>query len=187
MKKVSYMILLLMLGLGASAQMLTPVIKEGTTFKYTFYLHGQTTPFQITLNHVSDSLLLGWNIRGLAGGNYIVSASGLNNGNSLSFAQPEPFKKVKLGADQTFCMISRSAFNELVTRHKFIYDHTIYELKADSAVLMIANQPLAVLHVVAQNETTEFWILNNPDFPFICQSKANPLGIDMKLNAITQP
>ncbi len=185
MKTLSYIILLL--GLSASAQNLTPVIKEGTTFKYTFYLHGQTSPFQITVNHVSDSLLLSWNIRGLAGGSYIVSASGLNNGNSLSFAQPEPFKKVKLGAGQTFCMISRSAFNDLVTKRSFTYDNTVYDLKADSTVVMIDNQPLAVLHVVAQNETTEFWILNNPDFPFICQSKGNPLGIDMKLNAITQP
>ncbi|OKS87462.1 hypothetical protein [Mucilaginibacter polytrichastri] len=187
MKKVSYIILLLMLGLGTSAQKLTPVIKEGTVFKYTFYLHGQTSPFQITLNHIADSLLLGWNIRGLAAGTYIVSASGLNNGTSLSFAQPEAFKKVKLGASQTFCMISRSAFKELVAKHQFTYDNTVYELQSDSTMVMIDNQPLDVLHVTAQNETTEFWILNNPDFPIICQSKANPLGINMKLNAITQP
>jgi hypothetical protein len=176
-----------MLGLGASAQKLIPVVKQGAVFKYTFYLHGQTSSFQITLNQVSDSLLLGWNIRGLAGGTYIVSALGLNNGTHLSFAQPEPFKKIRLGADQTFCMISRSAFKDLITKHQFTYDNTVYDLKAESTLVMIDNQRLDVLHVTAQNETTEFWILNNPDFPIICQSKANPLGIDMKLNAIIQP
>jgi len=187
MKKLIYIALLLIMGLNASAQRLTPVLKEGTTFKYTFYLHGQQSAFQVTLNHVADSLLLGWNIRGLAGGTYLISASGLNKGNSLSFAQPEAFKEIKLDDNQTFCMISRSAFKDLVAKQQFMYDHTVYELKSDSTVVMIDNQPLDVLHVTAQNETTEFWILNNPDFPIICQSKANPLGIDMKLNAITQP
>ena len=49
---------------------------------------------------------------------------------------------------------------------------------------MLGGQPVDVLHVVAQNETTQLWILNNPDFPFVCQIKGNPLGIDIKLNSI---
>jgi len=188
MKKISAVILLSIFCLKGWAQ--TPVIiKDGTTLQFNFDLHGQHAAFEIEVGHAADTLALNWKIRGLAGGTYLISPAALNNGTHLNFAQPEPFKKVQLAADETFCMISKNAFKDLKSRHQFVYDHTTYILKDDvkENPVMLENQSLNVLHVTAQDETTEFWILDNLDFPFICQIKNNPLGIDYVLNHIGQP
>jgi len=188
MKKISSVILLSVLCLKGWTQ--TPaIIKDGTILQYNFDLHGQHAAFEIEVGHAADTLALNWKIRGLAGGAYLIPPSALNNGTHLNFAQPEPFKKVRLAANETFCMISKSAFKDLKSKHQFTYDHTTYILKDDvkENPVMLENQPLNVLHVTAKDETTEFWILDNPDLPFICQIKNNPLGIDYVLNNIGQP
>jgi len=170
----------------AEAQKLMPEIKQGTALSYTFNLHGQTAGFEISIKNIVDTLKLGWSIRNLAGGTYLIDPNALNKANKMSFDQPVPFKAVALPAGQTFCMISRAAFKDLVQKHQFVYDNTVYNLKDDvtQSPLMLGGQALDVLHVVAETETTQLWILNNPDLPFVCQIKGSPLGIDLKLNAI---
>jgi hypothetical protein len=179
--------LLLLINVSVYAQKIVPVIKQGTSINYTFQLHGQQVPFEVNVKSITDTLILRWNIRGLAGGGYLITPAALNGANKMNFVQPVPNKLVVLPPDETFCMISKSAFKDLLQKHQFIYDNTVYELKDDEPnqnAVMLGGQPVDVLHVVAQNETTQLWILNNPDFPFVCQIKGNPLGIDIKLNSI---
>lgn len=170
----------------AKAQIFKPEIKPGTIFSYILDLHGQHAPFDITFKSFTDTLKLNWKIRNLAGGNYTITPSAWQNADQLNFAQPKPFVTVKLSDHQTFMMISKSAFKDLVKKHQYNYDHTVYDLKDDlkENPLQLGTQTLDVLHVVARNETTEFWILNNPDFPIICQIKGNPLGINIDLKEI---
>jgi hypothetical protein len=186
MRQFSCALLLALISLTAYSQKVMPVIKQGTVINYTFHLHGQQSAFAIEVKSITDTLALRWTIRNLAGGVYLISPAGWNQGSKMNFAQPVPNTAVKLSPDQTFCMISKSAFKDLLEKHQFTYDNTVYDLKEDAAqnTVMLENQPVDVLHVTAENETTELWILNNPNFPFICQIKGNPLGIDVDLNSI---
>ncbi len=186
MKYIFLVVLFLSTIFSVKAQTLKPEIKLGTTFFYNFELHGQHASFEITVKSFTDTLKLNWKIRNLAGGNYAVTPVAWQNANQLNFAQPEPFKTVKLTDQQTFMLISKAAYQNLISKHQYTYDHTVYVLKRDlkENPLKLGTQNLDVLHVVAQDETTELWILNNPDFPFICQIKGNPLGINVDLKEI---
>lgn len=186
MRNIYLAILFLSAVFSAKAQILQPEIKPGTTFFYTFDLHGQHAAFDVTVKSFTDTLKLNWKIRNLATGNYAVTPAAWQHANQLNFAQPEPFKTVKLNDQQTFMMISKAAYQNLISKKQYTYDHTIYVLKNDlkENPLQLGTQTLDVLHVVAQNETTEIWILNNPDFPIICRIKGNLLGINVDLNAI---
>lgn len=185
-RKISFAILFSFTGLASYGQKVNPVIQAGTTFQYTFNLHGQTAPYQLTVGRLSDSLTLNWSIRDLAGGTYLIVPKALNAATHLNFAQPQPSAKVVLKEHETFLLISRTQFRNLKRNGQFMYDNTVYQLReaAQSDIVKIGEQVLDVLHVAATDETTEFWILNNPNYPFICQIKGNPLGIDIKLNAI---
>lgn len=174
--------------LTANAQKTVPVIKPGTTIKYQFTLHEQSASFDIKIKHIEDTLSFNWSIKGLASGTYSITPEALKNANKLNFAQPVANKDVVLPDDQTFLMISQAAFNDLLQKHAFVYDSTQYDLKddADQNPILFKGQQLNVLHVVAKDETTQFWILNSAAFPLICQIKGNPLGIDVTLNDISQ-
>jgi hypothetical protein len=86
-----------------------------------------------------------------------------------------PDAVVQMKDDETFMMISSDAFNKLVKEHAFVYDNTIYNFKENEGDM---------LHVTAKDETTEWWILNNPAFPLVCKIKGSPLGIDCLLNGV---
>ncbi|QKG54270.1 hypothetical protein [Hymenobacter sp. BRD67] len=184
MKKLLLLLLPALLARPAAAQLLKPVVGPGTTFGYVFDLHGQHAPFELAIAGATDTLRLNWRIRGLAGGAYAVSPTAWQRADKLNFAQPTPGRTVRLPNDQTFMLLSKSAFAALVARHRYEYDHTVYELRADTAPLLLGGRPLDVLHVVALGDPTELWILNNPDFPVICQARHNPLGIDFVLTGI---
>jgi len=83
-------------------------------------------------------------------------------------------------------MISRSAFQDLLKNNRFVYNNTTYVLndnKPDSIVLQ-NGEHVSVLHVAAQIDATEMWIVNNPDFPIIGKMIKNPLGINFLLTSI---
>lgn len=105
----------------------------------------------------------------------------------MNFVQPVANVTVTLPSDQTFMMISKNAFKDLSEKRRFEYDNTIYVLKGDTTESPVTpgGKPLDVLHVVALNETTQFWILNSPDFPFICKIAGNPLGIDADFDRVS--
>lgn len=184
--KIFLLLILALAGPAAHAQAppLRPVVGPGTTFAYDFDLHGQHAPFELTVARAADTLRLNWRIRGLATGAYLVAPAAWQRANRLNFAQPQPGLAVRL-PDQTFLLLSKQAFADLRAQGRYTYDQTVYVRANDAAnPLLLSGQPLDVLHVVAQGDPTELWILNNPDFPFICRILHNPLGIDLVLNAI---
>jgi hypothetical protein len=189
MKKMIILFALLISGFRLSAQKYQPEIKQGTVFSYQFHLHGQTARFILTAERITDSLVLKWSIRYLAGGTYMISKAALQNGDALNWAQPAAGAVVKLPGHQTFCMISRSAYKSLKSNGFFIYNQTRYDTKTDdtTAPVVTGSQSMDVVHVVAENDPTEMWILNNDEFPLICRIQHNPLGIDIDLDNIKQP
>ena len=161
-------------------------IKNGTHLEYLFDLHGQKRTIDIVTKMPSDSLIMEWNLRGIKG-SYIILSEALEKGNQMSIKQIVPFQSVILKTNETFCMISRSAFHDLLKNHRFVYNNTTYVLNdngQDNSNQLNGNT-LDVLHVTAQIDETEMWILNNPDFPIISKIIKNPLGINFKLISIS--
>jgi hypothetical protein len=172
--------------ISARAQAPKPTVGVGTTFSYNFELHGQHAPFELTIASATDTLKLRWRIRNLAGGVYAVSPTAWQQANALHVAQPVPGPPVRLPDNQTFLMLSKSAYTTLLAQHRFVYNNTVYDLRDDLGAhpLLLGGQPLDVLHVVAQGDATELWILRNAAFPIVCQMAHSPLGVNMVLTAI---
>lgn len=171
---------------GARAQAPPPTVEVGTTFSYIFELHGQHAPFELTIASATDTLKLKWRIRGLVGGVYAVSPAAWQRGTALHVAQPLPGPPVRLPDTQTFMLLSKSAYAMLLAQHRFEYNNTVYDLRDDLTAhpLLLGGQPLDVLHVVAQGDATELWILRNAAFPIICQMTRNPLGVNYVLTGV---
>ena len=186
LKKIVLLSLAALGSASARAQALAPAVGVGTTFSYNFELHGQHAAFELAIAGATDTLKLKWRIRNLAGGIYAVSPTAWQQGTALHVAQPQPGPPVRLPDNQTFLMLSRSAYATLLAQHHFTYNNTVYDLRDDLGAhpLLLGNQPLDVLHVVAQGDATELWILRNATFPVICQMTHSPLGANMVLTAI---
>jgi hypothetical protein len=167
----------------ARAQAPLPAVGVGTTFSYNLELHGQHAPFELIIASATDTLKLKWRIRNLAGGVYTVSPTAWQRGIALHVAQPLPGPPVRLPDTQTFMMLSKSAYAALLAQRRFEYNNTVYELRNDLGThpLLLGGQPLDVLHVVAQGDATELWILRNASFPVVCQMTHSPLGVNYVL------
>ena len=176
--------MLIVLSATASAQQ--PTITAGTKLDYKFFLYGQTVAIGMTVKSATDSVQLDWNLRGLATGSYLVSKEGFQNGSKLNFVQPAASSVLRLADDETFAVISKNAFSALKKDGKFVYNQTTYVLKDDGAeaVFKAGDRKLDVLHVMGVEEHGELWILNDPQFPLICQVKNNPVGINYTITAL---
>lgn len=184
MRKIIYVFLFSLICLRSAAQQLpVPVIKAGTQIDYKYNLYGQSAVISMKVRSVSDSIVLDWNMRGYAYGSYLVSAAGFENGTKINFLQPAPLKQLVLAADETFAVISKAAFKALKKDKRFIYNNTTYILK-DGEPFKSGDQDLDVIHVTGLEEAGDMWILNDPDFPLICQFRNNPLGINFTVTSI---
>jgi len=76
-------------------------------------------------------------------------------------------------AQGTFGFISRKAMKELISQGYTVYDGIVWRVKDKSD---------ATLHVRADIDGTEMWILQNEKFPQVLEMRNNPLGIDWKIN-----
>ncbi|MET1057125.1 MAG: hypothetical protein ABWY16_17570 [Pedobacter sp.] len=175
-----------MLFTSAIAQQQGTTIQPATKLDYKFFLYGQTVAIGMTVKSVTDSVQLDWNLRGMAFGSYLVSKKGFENGTKLNFIQPAASTVLRLAPDETFAVISKAAFRALKKDKKFIYNNTTYVLQSsrNQPVFKAGDRELDVLHVVGVEEHGELWILNDPDFPLICQVKNNPVGINFTITAI---
>jgi hypothetical protein len=162
-------------------------IKDGSHFEYLFNLHGQKRPIGYDLNLLTDAIQINWELRGIKG-TYTMPYDGLDNGSRLYVKQPEPFETVKLSSDETICFISRSAFQNLIEQGKFVYNQTTYVLvplkEGNRDMFEVNGKELPVIHVKAQIDETEMWILENPEFPLVCKLYLNPLGVDYTITKI---
>lgn len=165
-----------------SAQSYIPTIKNNTALNYVCKLHGQTRTLTLTAKMTTDNLVLDLDTRGVKS-SIVIAPEGLKNGNALSFNQGETSDVIVLKPTETFFMISQSAYQELLKNNKFVYNNTTYVLdeNADKNPVTIDGKSVDALHVIAQIDETEMWIVKNPDFPLICKMTKNPLGINFTL------
>jgi predicted RNase H-like nuclease len=182
MKNIIIAIVFCSLFQTVKAQNYIPTIKSKTELNYVCKLHGQTRTLSLTAKKVSDTLVLDLITRDVKS-SIVTMPEGLKNGNALCYNQGETSPVLNLKPTETFFMISRAAYQDLLKNSRFIYNSTTYVLDAntDKNSVSIDGKSVDALHVVAQVDETEMWIVKNPDFPLICKLTKNPLGINWTL------
>jgi hypothetical protein len=169
-----------------SSQSFVPAIKNNTVLHYICKLHGQTRTLTLTSKITADALVFNLDTRDV-NSDIVITSEALKNGNALSYNQGEFAPVLNLKPNETFFMISQSAYQDLLKNSKFIYNNTTYILdqNADQNSVVIEGKSVDLLHVIAQIDETEMWIVKNPEFPLICKLAKNPLGINWTLVKIT--
>ncbi len=168
-----------------TAQDHIPLVKNNMEFNYVCKMHGQTRSIRLTTKMVSDTLVLDCELR-KAKGSYTILPEALKSGTELSFRRIEPSEVLTLKPTETFFIISQDAYQDLLKNDRFIYNNTTYILDGNSKKndIVIEGKLVDTLHVIAQVDETEMWILKNPEFPFIVKIDKNPLGINCTLTEI---
>lgn len=153
---------------------------------FVFKLHGQTRKYQFTFSQSNDTLYLHWGIERNTrwqSGSYAMPQKALKTAAGLSFLQPEDGRHICLPAQETFALLSATAYQELKSQKEFHYNQTEYRLADTKSQAM--GYPL--LHVNDSVDGCEMWIMDNPDFPLIWEIQNNPLGINWKAVPVTLP
>ena len=165
-----------------TAQNYIPTIKNNTELHYICKLHGQTRTLTLTTKIADDKLVFDLDTRGVKS-SIVTLPEALKNGTELSYNQGEFAPVLNLKPTETFFMISQSAYQDLLKNDKFIYNNTTYILdkNEDKNGAVIDGKSTDVLHVIAQIDETEMWIVKNPEYPLICKITKNPLGINWTL------
>ena len=133
---------------------------------FVFKLHGQTRKYQFTFSQSNDTLYLHWGIERNTrwqSGSYAMPQEALKTAAGLSFLQPEDGRHICLPAQETFALLSATAYQELKSQKEFHYNQTEYRLADTKSQAM--GYPL--LHVNDSVDGCEMWIMDNPDFPLI--------------------
>ena len=153
---------------------------------FVFKLHGQTRKYQFTFSQSNDTLYLHSGIERNTrwqSGSYAMPQEALKTAAGLSFLQPEDGRHICLPAQETFALLSATAYQELKSQKEFHYNQTEYRLADTKSQAM--GYPL--LHVNDSVDGCEMWIMDNPDFPLIWEIQNNPLGINWKAVPVTLP
>lgn len=165
-----------------TAQNYIPTIKNNTELNYICKLHGQTRTLTLTTKIADDKFVFDLSTRGVKS-SIVIIPEALKNGTELSYNQGEYAPVLNLKPTETFFMISQSAYQDLLKNDKFIYNNTTYVLdkNEDKNGVVIEGKSIDALHVIAQIDETEMWIVKNPEYPLICKITKNPLGINWTL------
>ncbi|MCP2027450.1 hypothetical protein L1276_002607 [Flavobacterium sp. HSC-32F16] len=182
MKNIFLMILFCIVYQKGTAQNYIPTIKNNTQLHYVCKLHGQTRTLQLTAETSNNGLAFKLETRGVKS-KIVMLPEALKSGTELSYNQGEYAPVLNLKPTETFFMISQSAYQDLVKNNSFVYNNTTYVLdkSEDKSEVSIDGKAVDALHVKAQIDETEMWIIKNPEFPLICKVIKNPLGINPTL------
>ncbi len=182
MKNIFLMILFCIVYQKGTAQNYIPTIKNNTELNYVCKLHGQTRTLSLKAQTDGNGLTFKLETRGVKS-SIVMLPEAVKNGTALSFNQGEYAPILNLKPTETFFMISRSAYQALVKNSSFVYNNTTYVLDKnnDKNSISIDGKTVETLHVIAQIDETEMWIVKNPEFPLICKVIKNPLGINPTL------
>lgn len=144
---------------------------------YVFKLHGQTRRYTMKMENKKDTLCLVWSILRngeLQKGRFKMCPESVENASSFSWIQPENGQSVILPAHETFGIISHQAYRSLDGKGFFIYNGVTYHrVDTDSSKRKI--------HVQADVDDTQMWIILSNDLPVVSEIKDNPLEIDWKI------
>jgi hypothetical protein len=175
MKRIIYIgMIALLLSVAAKAQ-----INEKYTF--VFKLHEQTRRYEVNITERKDTLLFEWGtLRNSLWqkGIYKMGYQNVEEGDGLSWLQPVYGCEAALSVNETFGIISRKALKSLKDKAWFVYNGTIYRKIVDESSDKQEFKGKKLIHVLADVDQTNMWIVDNEALPLIYKLSDNPLGID---------
>lgn len=182
MKNIIIVFLFLSFYETGRSQTYIPTLKNNTELNYVCKLHGQTRTLSLKAETAKGGLTFKLETRGVKS-SIVMLPEAVEKGNALSFNQGEYEPVLNLKPTETFFMISRSAYQDLIKSSSFVYNNTNYVLykSEDKNPVSIDGKIVDALHVIAQIDETEMWIVKNPEYPLICKIIKNPLGINFVL------
>jgi hypothetical protein len=188
MKKLFLSFTLTLIYASLFAQKYIPTIKAGTILNYSVALKnmGQNIDLSLTFTSLGDPIKMQWNVPGYGTGGFEMAAKALETGKKIVLSPPEPDGITKLKDDETILVLSKSVYGDAVKNKAFELNGFKFAVIADTATYKINNKITDIIHAVATNGKNEIWILNNPDFPIICQGKGVTRGIDFYLTSIKE-
>lgn len=148
---------------------------------YVFQLYGQTRRYAMRIYKTDEGgARIDWTIfsyQKWLKGSYLISPEGLCCGTELNFKQPQNGNEEHLKANETFGLISVSAFDRLKQEGVFVYSNTTYRLKEKQRTT-VGDKTVELFYVVADVDHTEMWIWDNRELPVIFRIEKNPLEIN---------
>jgi hypothetical protein len=167
----------------ANAQKTLPEIKVGTIMYATAYVNGSDIPVELSIKSLSAPLSIGWSVEGYGDGSFEMSEKAAESAMNISASGQPALGVTKLGDNETFGVISRTAYKTLAASQTFTYSGIKYKVKTpDTTPFKLGSKEIDVTHVVSEDGKVELWILNNPALPLILNSSG--LDTDISISEI---
>ena len=150
-------------------------------YKFVFKLHGQTRNYEVCITEKQDTIRFEWSVLrnfNWQKGSYKMGRQNVEEGSSLSWLQPVDGCEVALPANETFGFISRKAWKSLKEKGWFVYNGTTYRKVAEESAEEQEYKGKKAIHVLADVDLTNMWIVDCEALPLIYKVEDNSLGID---------
>lgn len=158
------------------AQKVNPAIKDGTTMGAYAFMQGSEIEVVFTVSKNDNGIGMKWAVLGFGEGVFQMSDAAIENGKVMFAGQPTPGVNT-LNDNETFGIISKSAFKALKEQNAFVYNNIKFINKMPAESVKLNGQDADVFQVEAEQGGMKLWILNNPDFPLIVQSAGMPIDL----------
>lgn len=156
-----------------------------TKYLFTYSLHGQTRRFNVDITAHKDSIIFDYGIqRNLRywKGTFRMTPKAVKSAKSVCYQQPTDGLDLTLSDNELFAMISSDSYKFIKKKGILILDNITFHL---------ADRTSDMLHLVAEHNNGEMWVLDNPDLPIIMKMVNNPAEInwevDIKSDASDMP
>lgn len=169
------MLCLLVCGFSSAfAQKANPEIKEGTTLLITAYVQGTEVPVYLSVDKMTPAPAIKWSVDGYGDGVIQMTEKGINDGTSFFSGQPST-GTTNLADTETWALISKAAFKNLVANQSFQYNGMKFKVKEGAAAFKLDGKEVDAISVASENGNISLTILNNAQFPMILQSTGMPM------------
>ncbi|TKC08091.1 hypothetical protein FA048_13095 [Pedobacter polaris] len=171
MKKIIFTLIAFIFSIAVYAQKILPEIKVGTVLHCSAYVEGQAYPLLLTIKSMSGPVSIAWAVNGYGEGTFEMTAKSLESGSKVYVPTQPASGATKLSDEETFGIISKTAYKSLIDKKAFPYSGINFKIKAsDSSPMKLGGKEVDATHVVSEDGKMELWILNNAAFPIILQS-----------------
>lgn len=188
MKKLSLVLVLIFIAFCASAQKYVPQIKAGTVLTYTAQSRntGSSAPVTLTIMSVTDPVKIKWDIQGVGTGFYTMDAKSIKSASQTIAKEPEPNITTAIDTNQTLILLSKDAYKSMMDNKNFVLNGYTFIVQPDTSTFTINNKAANVTFAKTQRGHREILILNNPDFPIICNAHKVTPYIDFWLSGLKE-
>lgn len=171
MKKIIFTLIAFVFSVALYAQKTLPEIKTGTVLNCSAYVQGQEFPLLLTLKSIAGPVSFAWAVDGYGEGTFEMTAKSLESGSKFHVTTQPALGATKLADDETFGIISKSAYKALIDKKVFAYNGINFKIQTpDSKPMKLNGKEADATHVISEDGKMELWILNNATFPLILQS-----------------